>query len=203
MRASSTCKTATGAIVAQVTPDSPASERWVEERRRDRHVERTEDRERQRVAGCGERDQLRERRSSLVLCATEAQQTLEREGWRIPQGAPRSRAMAIRQVHRRASSDSRLRADSGCAAAAAYSVAGERCRGRRAFVRASPAEDAGLYSGRRDRRGRTASRLLRRSSSSTRSHANPAGKDLLLLVWSQGNASYRVVHTDGGNQNGE
>jgi serine protease Do len=34
-------------------------------------------------------------------------------------------------------------------------------------------------------------------------HAVPAGKDLLLLVWSQGNASYRVVHTDGGNQNGE
>jgi serine protease Do len=34
-------------------------------------------------------------------------------------------------------------------------------------------------------------------------HANSAGKDLLLLVWSQGNASYRVVHTDGNNQNGE
>jgi serine protease Do len=33
-------------------------------------------------------------------------------------------------------------------------------------------------------------------------HAVPAGKDLLLLVWSQGNASYRVVHTDSGNQNG-
>jgi len=32
--------------------------------------------------------------------------------------------------------------------------------------------------------------------------AHAAGKDLLLLVWSQGNASYRVVHTDGGNQNG-
>jgi serine protease Do len=32
-------------------------------------------------------------------------------------------------------------------------------------------------------------------------HANP-GKDLLLLVWSQGNASYRVVHPDGGNQSG-
>ncbi|MEO6803434.1 MAG: Do family serine endopeptidase [Granulicella sp.] len=27
-------------------------------------------------------------------------------------------------------------------------------------------------------------------------HANPAGKDLLLLVWSKGNASYRVVHPD-------
>ncbi len=27
-------------------------------------------------------------------------------------------------------------------------------------------------------------------------HANPAGKDLLLLVWSKGNASYRVVHPE-------
>jgi serine protease Do len=32
-------------------------------------------------------------------------------------------------------------------------------------------------------------------------HATP-GRDLLLLVWSQGNASYRVVHPDAGNQNG-
>jgi serine protease Do len=27
-------------------------------------------------------------------------------------------------------------------------------------------------------------------------HATPAGKDLLLLVWSKGNASYRIVHPD-------
>ena len=33
-------------------------------------------------------------------------------------------------------------------------------------------------------------------------HANPAGKDLLLLVWSRGGASYRVVHPDAGNQSG-
>ncbi|MBB5345490.1 Do family serine endopeptidase [Tunturibacter empetritectus] len=33
-------------------------------------------------------------------------------------------------------------------------------------------------------------------------HANAAGKDLLLLVWSQGGASYRVVHPDAGNQSG-
>jgi len=31
-------------------------------------------------------------------------------------------------------------------------------------------------------------------------HANPEGKDLLLLVWDKGNASYRVVHP--GNNNG-
>jgi serine protease Do len=33
-------------------------------------------------------------------------------------------------------------------------------------------------------------------------HANPAGKDLLLLVYSKGNASYRTVHTEGDAQNG-
>ena len=33
-------------------------------------------------------------------------------------------------------------------------------------------------------------------------HQSGAGKDLLLLVWSKGNASYRTVHTDAGNQNG-
>jgi serine protease Do len=33
-------------------------------------------------------------------------------------------------------------------------------------------------------------------------HANPTGKDLLLLVWSQGGASYRVIHPDAGNQGG-
>ena len=33
-------------------------------------------------------------------------------------------------------------------------------------------------------------------------HANPEGKDILLLVWSKGGSSYRVVHPDGGSQNG-
>jgi serine protease Do len=33
-------------------------------------------------------------------------------------------------------------------------------------------------------------------------HAAPAGKDILLLVWSKGGASYRVVHPEEGSQNG-
>jgi serine protease Do len=33
-------------------------------------------------------------------------------------------------------------------------------------------------------------------------HAMPEGKDILLLVWSKGGSSYRVVHTDGGAQSG-
>jgi len=67
---------------------------------------------------------------------------------------------------------------------------------------ASPAEDAGLTS------GDVILEINRKPVTSadqfvSEAHANPAGKDLLLLVWSQGNASYRVVHTDGSNQNGE
>jgi serine protease Do len=67
---------------------------------------------------------------------------------------------------------------------------------------ASPAEDAGLAPGdvilEVDRKPVTSAEQFVNEA-----HANPAGKDLLLLVWSQGNASYRVVHTDGGNQSGE
>jgi serine protease Do len=33
-------------------------------------------------------------------------------------------------------------------------------------------------------------------------HSAPAGKDILLLVWANGGASYRVVHPDEGSQNG-
>jgi serine protease Do len=66
---------------------------------------------------------------------------------------------------------------------------------------ASPAEDAGLTPGdvivEVDRKPVTSAEQFVNEA-----HANPAGKDLLLLVWSQGNASYRVVHTDGGEQNG-
>ena len=67
---------------------------------------------------------------------------------------------------------------------------------------ASPAEDAGLAPGdvilEVDRKPVTSPEQFVNEA-----HATPAGKDLLLLVWSQGNASYRVVHTDGGNQSGE
>jgi serine protease Do len=67
---------------------------------------------------------------------------------------------------------------------------------------ASPAEDAGLTS------GDVIVEVNRKPVTSaeqfvSEAHAAPAGKDLLLLVWSQGNASYRVVHTDGGEQSGE
>jgi serine protease Do len=33
-------------------------------------------------------------------------------------------------------------------------------------------------------------------------HAVPSGKDILLLVWANGGASYRVIHPDPSQQNG-
>jgi serine protease Do len=63
----------------------------------------------------------------------------------------------------------------------------------------SPSEDAGLQPG---------DVILEVNRHATPSadqfvnqvHSAPAGKDVLLLVWSHGNASYRTLHTD--NQNG-
>ena len=68
---------------------------------------------------------------------------------------------------------------------------------------ASPADDAGLQP------GDVILEVNRKPAQSANDfvsavHANPSGQDLLLLVWSHGNASYRTVHTDGGaEQNGE
>ena len=67
---------------------------------------------------------------------------------------------------------------------------------------ASPADDAGLAP------GDVILEVNRKPVASAEqfvneAHATPAGKDLLLLVWSQGNASYRVMHPDAGNQNGD
>jgi serine protease Do len=66
---------------------------------------------------------------------------------------------------------------------------------------ASPADDAGLAP------GDVILEVDRHATSSAEQfvkavHANPAGKDILLLVWSKGNAGYRLVHPDSDNQNG-
>jgi serine protease Do len=64
---------------------------------------------------------------------------------------------------------------------------------------ASPAEDAGLQPGdvilEVDRRP-----TISASQFVDQVHQNSSGKDLLLLVWSKGNASYRTIHPD--SQNG-
>jgi serine protease Do len=67
---------------------------------------------------------------------------------------------------------------------------------------ASPAEDAGLQP------GDVILELNRKPVQSAQNfisqvHSAPADKDLLLLVWSQGNTTYRVVHPESSNQSGE
>ncbi len=66
---------------------------------------------------------------------------------------------------------------------------------------ASPAEDAGIQPGDvimevNRKPAQSASEFVNQV------HQGPAGKDLLLLVWSKGNASYRTVHPDVSEQNG-
>jgi serine protease Do len=66
---------------------------------------------------------------------------------------------------------------------------------------ASPADDAGLAP------GDVILEVNRHKVDSAENfsstvHSLPADKDILLLVWSRGGASYRVVHPEQGKQNG-
>ena len=66
---------------------------------------------------------------------------------------------------------------------------------------ASPAEEAGIQPG--DVIVELNRKPLESASQfANEVHQNRDGKDLLLLVWSKGNASYRTVHPEQGNQNG-
>jgi serine protease Do len=66
----------------------------------------------------------------------------------------------------------------------------------------SPAEDAGLQPGdvivQVNRQPVESAKIF-----ADKVHAAPADQDLLLLVWSNGGATYRVVHPEQSNQNGE
>jgi len=66
----------------------------------------------------------------------------------------------------------------------------------------SPADDAGLAPG--DVILEVNRRAVNTAENATNAvHAAPAGKDILLLVWSKGGAFYRVVHPDQSAQDGE
>jgi len=65
----------------------------------------------------------------------------------------------------------------------------------------SPADDAGIQP------GDVIAEVNRQPAESASQfvdevHKVPNGQDLLVLVWSKGGASYRTIHADGGNQNG-
>ena len=64
----------------------------------------------------------------------------------------------------------------------------------------SPAEDAGLQPG--DVIMEVNRRPAQSASDFVNDVHNLSGQDLLLLVWSKGNASYRTVHPDQAQQNG-
>ncbi|WP_446741661.1 Do family serine endopeptidase [Silvibacterium acidisoli] len=64
----------------------------------------------------------------------------------------------------------------------------------------SPAEDAGLSP------GDVIEEVDRKPTTSAQDfvdkvHGSPSGKDLLLLVWSQGGSSYRIIHPENNNNN--
>jgi serine protease Do len=193
-------KTATGAIVAQVTPDSPASR-----------------------AGLKNGDVIDslngkkiENGSALQVAASEVSPGTTIELGILRNGSPQTVSLKVGEFHKNAEV-----ASDGDAASPQKGKLGLAVAELSPDVRqqlhipsqvngvavqsvrpGSPAEDAGLT------QGDVILEVDRKPVTSTEqfvnvAHATPAGKDLLLLVWSQGNASYRVVHTDSGNQNGE
>ncbi len=193
-------KTATGAIVAQVTPDSPASR-----------------------AGLKNGDVIDslngkkiENGSALQVAVSEMTPGTTIELGILRNGTPQTLSLKVGEYHKDAevASDGdgatpqkgklglavaeltpdvrqQLQIPSGVNGVAVQSVRP-----------ASPADDAGLTSGdvilEVNRKPVTSAEQFVNEA-----HAVPAGKDLLLLVWSRGNASYRIVHTDSSNQNGE
>jgi len=66
---------------------------------------------------------------------------------------------------------------------------------------ASPADDAGIQPGdiilEVDRKPAGSATQF-----ANEVHQNKEGKDLLMLVWSKGNSSYRTIHPDQNDQNG-
>jgi serine protease Do len=193
-------KTATGAIAAQVTPDSPASK-----------------------AGLKNGDVINslngqkiENGSALQVAVSETAPGTTIELGILRNGSPQTLSVKVGEFHK----DAEVASD-GDSAGPQKGKLGLAVAELTPDVRqqlhipqqvngvavqsvrpASPAEDAGLASGdvilEVNRKPVTSAEQFVNEA-----HAVPAGKDLLLLVWSQGNASYRVVHTDSSNQNGE
>ena len=184
---------ANGAIVAQVTPDSPASR-----------------------AGLHQGDVIRELNGSSIVNGSALQSAVSEmtPGGTISLGILRDGAaqtlnLKIGEYHAEgevASAEGAptekggklglavndLSADLRQQLGVPSQVQGVAVRGVRA---ASPAEDAGMAP------GDIILEVNRHAIPSAEDfvsavRANPSGKDLLLLVWSKGNASYRVLHAE-------
>ena len=188
-------KDATGAIISQVTPGSPAAE-----------------------AGLKSGDVIRELNgekmvngSALQMAVTQDAPGTEIALGIIRNGNPQTVHVKVGEFHGKSGEEAGNQASGSSHAKIGIGVGDLSADVRQQFnipanvhgavvqsVRpGSPAEDAGLQT------GDVIMEVNRHAVSSADGfvntvHAAPAGKDLLLLVWSQGNASYRIVHPDNG-----
>jgi serine protease Do len=191
-------KTATGAIVAQVTPDSPAGRAGVKNGD---------------VIDSLNGEKIENGSALQVAVSEDAPGTTIALGV-IRNGSPMTVNVKVGEFHKDAevaSNDGSGAPQSGKLGLAVSELTADvrqqlhvpsHVQGVavRTVRPASPADDAGLAP------GDVILEVNRHAVSSadqfvSQVHSNP-GKDLLLLVWSQGNASYRVVHPDSGNQSG-
>ena len=191
---------ATGAIVSQVTPDSPASR-----------------------AGLKSGDVLRELNGTRIRNGSQLQVAVSQvaPGTDIKlgilrNGTPETVTVKVgeykgeKQVAENGGEGSQQRGKLGLAvddltqdARQQLNIPSNVHGAAVASVRpASPADDAGLTP------GDVIEEVDRKPVENAQQfaddmHAVPPGKDILLLVWSHGGASYRVVHPAQSNQNGE
>jgi serine protease Do len=192
-------KDASGAIVAQVSPDSPAGKGGLKQGDVVTEVNG------QKVANAG----------SLQVAVSEMSPgTLLKLGV-IRDGKPMTLNVTVGEYHGKSELAANEGESSSKKGKIGLAVADLNGQTRQQFnvpdnvhgvvvqqVRpASPADDAGLQP------GDVIVEVNRKPAPSADAfinevHNNPSGQDLLLLVWSHGNASYRTVHTDGAEQNG-
>src|SRR5579863_2245392 len=192
-------KDASGAIVAQVSPDSPASKGGL----RQGDVV-TEVNGQKVINGSGLQVAI-----SQMVPGTALKLGVVREG------KPMTLDLTVGQYHARGEQASNENGSGPQKGKIGLAVADLNSQMRQQFnvpdsvhgvvvqqVRpASPADDAGLQP------GDVILEVNRKPAQSASDfinevHSGASGQDLLLLVWSHGNASYRTVHPDTGGQNG-
>jgi serine protease Do len=191
---------AMGALIAQVTPDSPASRGGVKQG----DVVREANGQKVETGG------------ALQMAVSQMQpgQSLKLEILR--EGQPITLSLTVGQFHARSEEAANEGGAQGGKGRIGLSV-GELNDDVRQQIQApedvkgavveevrpgSPAEDAGIQPGDvilevNRRKAASASDVV------SQIHASPAGKDVLLLVWSHGNASYRTVKPDAASGNGD